>query len=679
MAGLAAEGHRLGGHAVVTYSLLVAYGLLWLWLLIDCIRRKRFYPVFGHRWGTKVFWLITFPFFNPLLTLLYLIFGRLLSPEKRPSVLRSALVFVPAAAIMILSLLPVDLPGSEPVRMKRDRVTGEMRPERPDDGVRLSAHSGVIHATNRLNSSLSSVHFGQTCFSCRRIVIVNRSSHALMGRVGVELQRRLAGLAGLDAIDYYPVGHTMPEGQLSPDLALSLDLAEIKEQKLSFYRAIKAKVNISAGRCLYQVGPGYGDHRTPPVLTFSWGGTLDHQSESKGYELGDAKYKLAADNISQELSKAFLKQIDAWRKKFPPLPDLPPVFYGTYRPAGPFPFLSGEDVRCLLSVTDLFKHNHTVWRFEDEREPAAVLTAIQEQMTSEGWKDMGSDVDSQYAPFLHLRKATKRLVVAPPQHPRVTPQLHAAPGAENSALPPKSRAFLAQYEDLFTDEEYERALTASLDQEAPTDTLLAFAQMYHSALRDRLYSLLEQRPITSPNGYRQLAEHYHSRKQPERARKALLRARALLMTRGDYANLDSQIKNLAKRMGEEALADSPVGREVFVELGFTEAAKGEEPSTYEVGLDEEARLFQESPDGKIRTVMVAVRRNLDSASKTPYELTYVAAEHGSRCWGSSGGSVSADGKWSGSHCAGLMRFFVSIQATQTGPDRFRLKICTIED
>jgi len=647
------------------------YGLLWLWLFVDCVRRKRFYPILGHGWGTKAFWLITFPFLNPVLTLLYLIFGRLLPPEKGASRLRSALVFASAVVVMVLSLLPAELPGARPIRMKRDPAAGEMRQEGSDDGVRLSAQSGVIHATNHLNSSLSSVEFGRPCFSCRRIVIVNRSSHALMGRVGIELQRRLAGLPGVDAIDYYPVGHTMPLGELTPDLVISLDLPQIEERKVSFHRSIKAKIGISAGRCLYQVGPGYGDHRTPPVLEFNWDGTLEHQSESRGYELGSAKYKLAADNIGQELSKALVNQIEAWRKKFPPLPDLPSAFYGTYRPVK-LPFLSDRNARCLLSVRDMFKHNHTVWRFDDEREPASLLKDIREQMTTEGWKDMGSDMANRYGPFLHLQKAAARLVVAPSRdvHPERGPRLVHEAG--------KPTTFLVQYEDRFTNDEYNRALTELLDRKAPTDTLLVFARMYRPDQQDRLHSLLEQRPITSPNGHLQLAEYYHSHKQVEKAREALVRAKALLVTRGEYATLTSQIKSLAKRMGEEALADSPVGRDVFVELGFIEAGNGQDPSTHEVGLGDEVRLFQEESDGKIRTVTVSVRRNHDSASKTPYELTYVAAQRGARSWGSSGGSISADGKWSGACSAGLMHFFVTGHATQTGHDRFRVSVSACE-
>jgi hypothetical protein len=58
------------------------YLVIWSALLIHCLLRRRFYPVFGTGWGTKVFWLLTFVFFDPLLTFLYFVFGFLLRPVK---------------------------------------------------------------------------------------------------------------------------------------------------------------------------------------------------------------------------------------------------------------------------------------------------------------------------------------------------------------------------------------------------------------------------------------------------------------------------------------------------------------------------------------------------------------------------------------------------------------------
>jgi hypothetical protein len=43
--------------------------------LIHCLLKRKFFPLLGPALATKAFWLVTFVFVNPLLTLLYMIFG----------------------------------------------------------------------------------------------------------------------------------------------------------------------------------------------------------------------------------------------------------------------------------------------------------------------------------------------------------------------------------------------------------------------------------------------------------------------------------------------------------------------------------------------------------------------------------------------------------------------------
>ncbi|MHC4168805.1 MAG: hypothetical protein ACYSWQ_17795, partial [Planctomycetota bacterium] len=59
------------------------YHAIWAVLLIHCLLKRKFFPLFGRGWGTKIFWLITFVFRNPLLTLLYVIFAVILKAEEK--------------------------------------------------------------------------------------------------------------------------------------------------------------------------------------------------------------------------------------------------------------------------------------------------------------------------------------------------------------------------------------------------------------------------------------------------------------------------------------------------------------------------------------------------------------------------------------------------------------------
>jgi hypothetical protein len=59
---------------VLLQGVLIAYVLLWGGLLVACLRRRDFCPVFIDSRRTRQFWLVSFIFVNPLLTLLYLVF-----------------------------------------------------------------------------------------------------------------------------------------------------------------------------------------------------------------------------------------------------------------------------------------------------------------------------------------------------------------------------------------------------------------------------------------------------------------------------------------------------------------------------------------------------------------------------------------------------------------------------
>jgi len=56
-------------------AILIAYLLLWLALLVGCVRKREFCPLLGTSRATRLFWLATFVFFNPVLTILYLLFA----------------------------------------------------------------------------------------------------------------------------------------------------------------------------------------------------------------------------------------------------------------------------------------------------------------------------------------------------------------------------------------------------------------------------------------------------------------------------------------------------------------------------------------------------------------------------------------------------------------------------
>ena len=68
---------------MLLYIINGLYLCVWSIFLIHCLQMKQLYPIFGYRRGTKIFWLMSFIFFNPLLSLIYLIFGVAIQPPKQ--------------------------------------------------------------------------------------------------------------------------------------------------------------------------------------------------------------------------------------------------------------------------------------------------------------------------------------------------------------------------------------------------------------------------------------------------------------------------------------------------------------------------------------------------------------------------------------------------------------------
>ncbi|KKK84921.1 hypothetical protein LCGC14_2778470, partial [marine sediment metagenome] len=155
---------RLTG--VLAYVLLIAYGVLWLVMLIDCLRRHEFYPVLGPRGATRLFWLATMIFLNPALTLLYLLLGRRKPPAVGGGKLVSRGVLLTAAGLIVLGFF-VRFPGLTHVWAEPfvGRNGGDAEPV-------VNIHAAKIESSNSISTTSSTMSSAESRFACRRIAII---------------------------------------------------------------------------------------------------------------------------------------------------------------------------------------------------------------------------------------------------------------------------------------------------------------------------------------------------------------------------------------------------------------------------------------------------------------------------------------------------------------------------
>ncbi len=227
-----------------------------------------------------------------------------------------------------------------PVHLVRD-PQGQLMPatdqDSDDSGLHWEAQAGAIQAQNNLSSSSTSARSRRARFACRRLAIVCRSPHELMQRVGPCLLEHLKKLRGFEHVDYYPVGKTPGPGALSPDGIVEIEMDSIGESGLMPVRTLEATIRVTASCGLMRSSNYYSGPLDPPCVDWNFEAALEHHSTTTGVGTPSSRYKLAAQNIGQQLGEALVKYLNEMHDKDGPLPLLPDAFYPPYKPPPELP------------------------------------------------------------------------------------------------------------------------------------------------------------------------------------------------------------------------------------------------------------------------------------------------------------------------------------------------------
>lgn len=631
------------------YFLSGLYLVIWSALLIHCLMRRRLYPVFGLGWGTKVFWLLTFVFFNPLLTFLYFVFGFLLRPVKvRESgdnsrfsvsgVAVTAIAFV--GFVLVLYEWPFAGYDARPVVIRSESQESnesfrglEEGPEttvwRLGAQARLSAvgQGRVVmgKAKNGTQTFGSTSAQSGTSASVRTVMLICQNRHRLLDRAARQLQKSLVRLPDVDQVAYYPYGTRPEPGGILPDVFITVDTLEFHETAFLLSRRLKAIIQWKVGSTLFEdsirhiLPEGVPDPAAgQAVAAFHAESWLDHESTMVGIEGPLAKYKLEADGISAEMIKSISKQFASLLDKYGELPQAPQTLYGTYRDPPAFSFLSERAAERLISGHGLLKNNHTVWRFAETRGTDEALTAFRDEMKSSGWdcKELGKD-------RLWMRRGNEDLSIFQ-EHRRD------AAGTMLDSGQPRSLAagsfgvsMIAQYTSSFTDEQIQQAMDALLAGETEIKTLLAFERYFTPEQLERLRTIVEASPLCILDRFLMLGRYWTARGQMDKGRQCLLRARALLYAEKEPDLKSQEIRSLAKMLADESLADAPLSEDVLRDVGFVNAGQIAEPLKAERGPDEPLLLYRRLDNGQFHTFALRVIRSRDLSSPAPYVLQVV--------------------------------------------------------
>ncbi len=655
------------------YVLSGVYLVIWSALLVHCLLQRRFYPVFGARWGTKIFWILTFVFLDPLLTFLYFVFGFLLRPAKgappgKPVRFGSAAAIAFVAFVLVFFEWPL-LDGRKPVILRNDGRRG-CRPVLSDRRGLCpvpwgQAHLALVKAKNGVQTFGSTSAESDDRASLRSIVLICQSPHLLLDCAARQFQKALIALADVEKVEYYPYG-TLPEpGGTLPDIFIAVDMLELREKAFLCNRRLGAVIQWQVSNMLFP-GPAQANYaNVPPTARFYMESRLDHNSTMMGIESPRSLYKVEADGIAAEMVKSVSKQFANLLDKYGQMPPVPAALYGTYREPPDFSFLKDNKAERLISASGLFRDNLSIWRFAEQRRTDEALTAYRDQLQAAGW---GSETFAK--DYLQMQKENEYIYVFRDRRK----DLPAGAAESGESDKPASSTMIAHYESYFTGERIQKAMDALLAGETQTRTLLAFEWCLRTPEQaERLRAAIEAGPVGTLDGFLALGRYWADRGQADKGRESLMRARAMQRAEKQRNAKSGAIRALAKKLGDENLVEAPVSEQVLCDVGFVNAGQLSGPLEIEKALDEPVLLYRRLDDGRLRTVALRVVRSRDVGSPAPYGLLTVDGREDRSNASETAGTAGPDGSWSADfllHGAAGESEFVQAAVKSVGSERF---------
>ncbi len=559
-------------------------------------------------------------------------------PRRRPRWRRRLLLLLLLLAGIVLWWGSRPVVPTSPVRLGRG-PDGKLLPVDGSlgSGGRLELHAGGIQANNSFVTTSSTSHPAHARFACRRMAIFNESDHLLMQRVGADLLQHLSALKGFEQIEYYPLGQTPEEGTLIPDVTVTLVPKRIETSGLPTARRLHAEILMLAGSSLMRHASHYFDGLGPPIVQFTITSTLEHESTSPGIGTPSARFKLAAEDIAQQLSKGLTDKLNEFFETDGALQEMPEALYPSYTEAPEFPLPPGESLEKIASYHGLMRSNESLWKWSTRRDLAGLLTDLESRWQESGWKTTTLQTAPDSLPHLRMKRGGTEVVKVYPQ-PKEQAEL-TIQGAEEAATTDGPSTLVLHYVCRMSRQQVSDVVGGLLDSGQRAESLLPFESLVRKEERQRLLQELEASRTSSPDAWLMIAKWHQAAGRDEPARLAVQRAQLLSRTLADPGNKQKQLDELAKKLELPLSRDMVPTPDLLESLGFVNVVAAENLDR-ELALEEKALFYAGSDD---KTVIMAVHLvKQSSGSQQQYEMVHVTCWNGSRAWGRGGLSTSTD-------------------------------------
>jgi len=621
------------------------YMVVWAVLLIHCILKRRFYPIFGHGWGTKVFWLFTFAFMNPLLTALYLIFGVIFKTSEADAkgIKTGGIISI---VLVVVTLVLFELPS---LKGPKTEVSVVHSGQEKKKEVGFQSHAGVLKANNNLSTTTSSSKSGNARFCARSIVIRSKSDHLLIDKVCRYMQENIINLPYVKKVTYCPSGAGTNNFQNYADITILVDARKITKGGIGINHKLEVEISCLAGTEPVEKTHHTHHSNTPPLVKFSMNNNLSHRSSFRGIESSKAKYKQQSENIGKQVVEAITKQFDKFVKDNGLLPELPEYMYGREASAAEFEFLSKANL--LYRSGGLLMNCCAIWSYEDERSNGEAFLEIRDILREEGWYggDMLDKESKHSLESFTMRKDNDHI------------QIFRMRGRTDSGMNfygdkkelDKKLPIAVEYLSLFTKEQINDVLKKLFTSDVDIETKLIFGNFHcDKSVKQFLLDSVESQKVKSMGGYLLVGGYYADRDETDKAIEALAMSRAMGRAESKHNPASNEIKSLAKKIGDESLAEAEVGVEYYERAGFIDLSTVYKGIVYERSVDEPLMFYTLQADEEglektdIKTVVIRISKAMGAESK--YEVEKISKRNNGSSIGKSllNGSIFIHDSWS---------------------------------
>ena len=470
--------------------------------------------------------------------------------------LRTAMKFVVLTTLTVTAFVWFCFPpltNTEPVSLQKNSK-GELQQvgsTNDEGGLNFEAHAGSLKSNNGISSTTATSHSSPGFFAERSMMILNRSEHLLMQRVGDGLVKFLQHQSQLDRVDYFPTGHGPSVGDKAPDLFVMLDLSAIEETGI-VGRDVKATVTLTLGSALTKSNHSVSNSFSPPTLDLSARFTIEHASSLTGIESSAARYRLQGNDIAQEVGKAITEKLKSLRAEHRALPTLPESFYPEWVPTPEFAFLADRDASLLTSLHGLCYHNETLWVIRNVSNATDLMGQIHSELTSLDWKGEPGNFENG---TLNMRMSSGPSVLEVFHVRQRHGPIHQADmnKSDDSGIP-----VYVRFRHCMTRDEQQEAYSQMLTAATPdVEQLASLRRMGSHEHRQQFVSMIQNAPPQSSEAWMMLAEHYSAEKQIPDLQRALKAVYVLSWCKQHSSGIDSRIRQLCRKhkLDEKSVRD----------------------------------------------------------------------------------------------------------------------------